>query len=262
MTRSEAGKLGAQVSAPRILAAAKKKYYENPSYCKQCGSLIHPKEDSGKAFAEARRKKFCDKSCAAQYNNLHKERKPWSDEAKQRFSELMRLRHPNSKPSGRKKGQATRESSGPCEMCGQTVTYRKLDNKHRGEGYYLYRYYCDSCAKKAKAAKISTHPKIGNGVDFIEDLTKAELREHYNYKCFRAYFPQTARKVYISSGKPLQCQICGYSKAVDVCHKRPVSDFPDDAPVKEINHIDNLTCLCKNHHWELDHNLLDEGVIL
>jgi hypothetical protein len=262
MTRSEAGKLGAQVSTPRLRAAAKKKYYENPSYCQQCGKLIHPKEDNGKAFAEARRKKFCDKSCAAIYNGSNRNRKPWSEEAKIRFRKLMKQRFPNATPTGRKKGQATRESSGKCERCGVEVPYRQINRDGCVAEYYLKRYYCDECATKARVAKLSTHPKVGNGVDLVEELTKGELREHYAFKTFRSYFPLQARKVYEKSGKPKVCKICGYSKAVDICHKRPVSDFPDDTPVRDINHIDNLTCLCKNHHWELDHDLLDDGVVL
>jgi predicted restriction endonuclease len=50
---------------------------------------------------------------------------------------------------------------------------------------------------------------------------------------------------------------------VNVCHKRPVSDFPDDAKISEINDINNLIGFCKNHHWEFDNGYLifDKGVL-
>lgn len=263
MTRSEAGKLGALKSNPKQKAEAKKRYYENPNYCRQCGQIIHPQEGVPQACSRAREKKFCNKTCAAKYNNLHRTRKPWSEETRQRVIKSLNKRFPNrSERPQRKKGQPTLDPSGKCERCGDTIQFRKINRKDRGDGWYLFRFYCDGCAPKARAAKLSTHPKVGNGVDQIADLTKGEMKEHYNRDAIRSYTTKTARQNYLKSGQPLTCRICGYSKAVDVCHKRPVSDFPDDTPVKDINHIDNLTCLCKNCHWELDHDLLDEGVVL
>lgn len=53
------------------------------------------------------------------------------------------------------------------------------------------------------------------------------------------------------------CAYCGYDKHVDVCHIKEVSSFADSAMVdSEINNIENLIKLCKNHHWELDKGLL------
>ena len=49
-----------------------------------------------------------------------------------------------------------------------------------------------------------------------------------------------------------ECEECGYSKHVEICHVKPISSFPVTALVSEINHNDNLKILCPNHHWELD----------
>ena len=57
------------------------------------------------------------------------------------------------------------------------------------------------------------------------------------------------------------CASCGYSKHVEVCHLIPVRDFPSDATIDQINDLNNLVLLCRNCHWELDHNLLDLGFI-
>lgn len=88
-------------------------------------------------------------------------------------------------------------------------------------------------------------------------MTKGELKEigkhPYHHK---SIITRHARKTYEKSDKPKSCCVCGYSKYIDIAHKTPVADFPDDAKVKEINHIDNLVALCKNHHWELDHGEL------
>jgi len=42
-------------------------YYKNPIICKQCNQVIKIKK--GQQPGEARRKKFCSRSCAATYNN-------------------------------------------------------------------------------------------------------------------------------------------------------------------------------------------------
>lgn len=57
------------------------------------------------------------------------------------------------------------------------------------------------------------------------------------------------------------CVICSYDKIVNVCHVKGISSFPLETKVSEINSLDNLTVLCPNHHWELDHDLLEEEFI-
>lgn len=52
------------------------------------------------------------------------------------------------------------------------------------------------------------------------------------------------------------CQVCGYEKHVEVCHKKAIRDFPLEAKLSEINSKDNLLFLCPNCHWELDNNYL------
>lgn len=52
------------------------------------------------------------------------------------------------------------------------------------------------------------------------------------------------------------CAVCGYDTHVQVCHIKPVKDFPNNATVAEINIMSNLVLLCPNHHWELDNGKL------
>jgi len=51
---------------------------------------------------------------------------------------------------------------------------------------------------------------------------------------------------------PNICMNCGYNKHVEVCHIHPISLFPMDAAIDEINDLSNLVLLCPNCHWELD----------
>jgi hypothetical protein len=60
----------------------------------------------------------------------------------------------------------------------------------------------------------------------------------------------------IARDLPRKCCICSYDKHVEVCHRKAISKFPLNTPVKVINHITNLALLCRNHHWEFDNNLI------
>ena len=66
---------------------------------------------------------------------------------------------------------------------------------------------------------------------------------------------QDARRHYLAA-RPYRCVRCGYDKHIEVCHKRPLTSFPLDAPISVVNSLDNLVGLCPNCHWEFDHGLL------
>lgn len=52
----------------------------------------------------------------------------------------------------------------------------------------------------------------------------------------------------------VSCFRCGYSPHVELCHIKPLRDFPDGALVSEVNNECNVVPLCPNCHWEMDHN--------
>jgi len=52
------------------------------------------------------------------------------------------------------------------------------------------------------------------------------------------------------------CRNCGYDKHVELCHIRPITDFPDTATVGEVNSESNNVPLCRNCHWEFDKGLI------
>ena len=73
-----------------------------------------------------------------------------------------------------------------------------------------------------------------------------------------------ARSVFFASAPTPACvalvegKPCGYAKHVEVAHRKDVSSFPDSALISEINDLTNLVGLCPLHHWEFDHQKLDE----
>ena len=55
----------------------------------------------------------------------------------------------------------------------------------------------------------------------------------------------------------MSCKVCSYDLHVDICHVIAVHQFNADRTLGEVNNIDNLVALCKNHHWEFDNGMLD-----
>lgn len=107
---------------------------------------------------------------------------------------------------------------------------------------------CSSCVKK----KVSGYTK---GMLF-------ETRK--NWQSARSSIQTMARRAFLRANPQPSCGAlvngtpCGYSKHVEVAHRKDVASFPDTALISEINDISNLVGLCPTHHWEFDHQKLDE----
>ena len=80
------------------------------------------------------------------------------------------------------------------------------------------------------------------------------LKEYRKDEVYRRSIDRNARRK--MRGFPRVCFTCGYDKFVEVCHIKPVSEFPPSAFVSEINSLDNLILLCRNCHYEYDNGLL------
>lgn len=52
------------------------------------------------------------------------------------------------------------------------------------------------------------------------------------------------------------CQICGYNKHVELCHKKAITSFSLNSILGEINSPNNNLVLCRRCHWEVDHKLI------
>jgi hypothetical protein len=223
LTHQEVSRLGGQAIGRKKHQEALERYYQNPNYCQWCGEVIHPKTEQSRATCEARRKKFCNSSCAASFNNTL---------------------DPKRKAHGQKE----------CERCGKIIFLQKSKR-----GGYNKRRFCDTCLSlvRSESAKKRIRQRSQTWDRPIELYTKQELRDKSpNYNYFGSYIGKHARKVYTRSEKPLVCTHCGYSYHVDVCHMKDISKFNGDALIGEINDLSNLVALCKNHHREFDDGVL------
>jgi len=91
----------------------------------------------------------------------------------------------------------------------------------------------------------------------IRNKTKGELfSKRSNWQSARSSIQGDARKSFFENISNVKCQHCNYSLHVDVCHIKPVSNFDDSTLISDINNINNLMGLCKNHHWEYDNGYL------
>lgn len=118
---------------------------------------------------------------------------------------------------------------------------------------------CKSCDNLIKSGRAYCSVCRKNKIELSNKRTIKELivTNHHRTSAY-AKIRDHARNRYNNSLKPKFCVICGYSKALDICHIKPISSFKDTDSIDKVNHINNLIALCKNHHWELDHNLLDK----
>jgi hypothetical protein len=72
----------------------------------------------------------------------------------------------------------------------------------------------------------------------------------------RNHIAKHARFIYSEFIGIKSCYNCGYDKHAEVCHIKPISEFPEEALIGTINSKENLIGLCPNCHWEFDNGLL------
>lgn len=112
--------------------------------------------------------------------------------------------------------------------------------------------------KKEKVRKVRVHKKEKNPFNYLSDVTKQGLIDKSGvYYKFRACVRKQSHYLYKLLNKDVKCVSCGYSKHIEVCHIKSVSEFSGDSLIAEINDINNLIGLCPNCHWEFDNGLLD-----
>lgn len=169
-----------------------------------------------------------------------------------------------------RKDARKRDHNKPCTRCGKTTTNpkfcsrscsvtvansvnpkRKIGScKDCGKVRYTYsRPRCKSCQNKW-AAEVAERN--------YAEWTLGDMRGSgtANFKSRYPYIRRLSRKAYLASDKVKACLVCGYDIHFDVAHIKDVKSFPESATVAEVNHIDNLIALCKNHHWEFDNGFL------
>ncbi len=149
-----------------------------------------------------------------------------------------------------------------CVKCGKLTSNPKFCssscaasyNNHLGPKRQKKRYTCQVCGIEVPSRRQFCDTCNPQSVDWTTRTigTAQNIRSYQINSRIRTL----ARKIYFKSSKPKKCFNCGYSKHIEICHIRPINEFPADTPIAVVNALDNLVALCPNCHWEFDQGLL------
>lgn len=146
-----------------------------------------------------------------------------------------------------------------CQNCNKSFTPRWTDAKFCGR----------SCAakfnnknRKRRSQMINLTSPIPKIRSAAIDYTLQDLKNKYNLNQYHAKIRGWSRATYLKSQRATKCAYCNYTLHVDICHIKDIKLFTMDSKISEVNNIDNLIALCKNHHWEFDNNQLSLEQIL
>ena len=120
------------------------------------------------------------------------------------------------------------ENWNTCRECGKLTKVRQgahcvkciVDGKHKGTP--VVNQTIEQTIKRGGS----------NRYDIIRDNARRAYREQLQHGC---------------------CDVCGYSKHVELCHIKSISSFPKDTLVSVVNDKSNIRILGPNCHWEFDH---------
>lgn len=126
------------------------------------------------------------------------------------------------------------------------------------------KYACESCGKKRKktASPICRDCYNKNRTEIISN-DKTPIGKTFYVKGSQNrynYVRQHSRRLIDSLGIEKVCSCCKFEHGIQICHIKPISEYPEDTPMNEVNSLDNLVLLCPNCHWLFDHGYpsLDE----
>ena len=158
-----------------------------------------------------------------------------------------------------------------CECCGVETTNPKycgrscaarMNNTKRPKRQ-LTEMFCKHCGVSIprsnwKERRTTCNDCDRNKVDWSK-VTYGQTKAKRTYQ-IHSRIRDIARQMYKNSGLPLKCEECGYDKHVIIHHKKPIGEHEDSATITEINRMENLMCLCPNHHWEIHNGIFFRGM--
>lgn len=114
---------------------------------------------------------------------------------------------------------------------------------------------CIVCNSDTGSARRSYCADCGS-TRLVESRALSEVKGRRRYQA-HSQVRNHARNVFVRDIGITFCEVCGYDKHYEVCHIKAISDFSEEALVKDINNVNNLIALCPNCHWEFDHGFLE-----
>lgn len=119
---------------------------------------------------------------------------------------------------------------------------------------------CNVTFTPIKFTKSKYCPNCFHNKKYYQNLTIGEYRNKLSVKNKHPSWLHSHirlfAKTWNSDLKNLPCQVCNYSIHTELAHIKPISKFENHYKLGEVNCPNNLFCLCRNHHWELDNGYL------
>ncbi len=88
---------------------------------------------------------------------------------------------------------------------------------------------------------------------FMKDMTLEEAIYTKHHRSSAYALVRSRARATPKATKTKSCEQCGWDKHVEVCHRKPISEFDPKTMLSEINADKNLLILCPNCHWLFDH---------
>lgn len=155
-------------------------------------------------------------------------------------------------------GSAVQRSTRWCKKCRDAgVKAKMLGRKCQGCDAIVpaktKRVYCDACIAQGKGRP---------GHRILALTTMAEMFAAWSNNTRDVSIRAHARKQTKDWPRVCAAPDCRYTHYLETCHLQAVSDFPLTATVGDVNAPQNLVLLCPNHHWDLDHGLLNRQALI
>jgi hypothetical protein len=125
---------------------------------------------------------------------------------------------------------------------------------------------CAKCGTDFQISRTEFHSRLGYCPECvatspdIRNMTLAECQDRLSVKgkhpSWKNAHVRIANRLWNKHLTVFPCQNCGYSKHVELAHKRSIQSFPLSTTLGEVNAESNNLVLCRNCHWEYDHGIL------
>lgn len=142
-----------------------------------------------------------------------------------------------------------KETNNPkfCSRSCAARTNNKLQVKRKLEGT------CHLCASRIMSSRKYCKKCFSRRPNAMKDMTLEEAIYEKHHKSSAFALVRSRARATKKAMETKACERCGWDKHVEVCHKKPISEYPKTTLVSEINSEDNLLILCPNCHWLFDH---------
>lgn len=208
--------------------------------CDFCGKDVSHKKNRGY------KKSFCNKECSNKYVAA----------AREKYVETVECKTCNEKFRKRTCDIERTNNNNFCSRSCAAIYNNSETPKRKKEIFFCIE--CKQPTQKQQRMFCETCNKLRN--EKIKSTTIEQIRER---ECIKGKHPSWMNPIVSGYNRTWNraltkqpCQYCGYSIHVELCHIIPVSKFPKEAVLSEVNSPDNLLVLCSNHHWEFDHGHL------